>query len=256
MKRYKIDTRTLPPLEEVDLSDVDLSGGIGVILPAYNEEANIERAVTNSVEMLSSITDNYEVLVVNDASTDRTGEIVEAMSAKDWRIRIAHHTKNLRLGGAIRTGFKESSKDYVFYCDSDSPVDMLDVKRALPLMTEYDMVTGYRLTREERFVRKIYSKTYNSIIRSLFGFCLNDINFSFKLMKRSVIQNLELHANGGFIDAEFISEILRNGHKVVQVGVNYFPRTSGVSTMASPSVIMEIFEEMWRYYRRIRNSSS
>ena len=256
MKRYKVDKLPLPPLEEVDLSDVDLSGGIGVMLPAYNEEANIEQAVKKSVEMLSSITDNYEVLVVNDASTDRTGKIIEAMSAQDSRIRVVHHEKNLRLGGAIRTGFKESSKDYVFYCDSDSPVDMWDVKRVLPLMAQYDLVTGYRLTREERFVRKIYSKTYNTIIRNLFGFCLIDINFSFKLMKRSVIQSLELHANGGFIDAEFISEILRNGHKVVQVGVNYFPRTSGVSTMASPLVIVEIFEEMWRYYRRTRNSSS
>ncbi|NQS98132.1 MAG: glycosyltransferase family 2 protein [candidate division Zixibacteria bacterium] len=254
--KYKIDRLELPPLEEVDLTNLDLSGGVGVMLPAYNEEENIERAVKNSVEMLASFTDNYEVLVVNDASTDKTGRILEDMSRDNSHIRVVHHKKNLRLGGAIRTGFKESGKEIIFYCDSDSPVDMWDVKRVLPLMATYDLVAGYRLTREERFIRKVYSKTYNSIIRSLFGFKLTDINFSFKLIKKKVFENIELHSNGGFIDAEFISEILRGGFRAAEVGVHYYPRATGESTMASPSVILEIMAEMWKYYQRMKKGSS
>ncbi len=243
----------LPPLEEANLSRVDLSGGISVFLPAYNEEENIECAVRRSVEMLSSITDNYEVLVVNDASKDRTAEIVNAMIAANSHIRMITHEKNTRLGGAIRTGMKKSTKGIVFYCDADNPVDMWDVKRALPFIADFDVVTGFRLVREERPHRLLYSKVYNFITSNLFKFSGRDVNFSFKLIKRKVIDAVELHSKGGFIDVEFISETLRKGFTIGQVGVMYYPRVAGVSTMASNSVILEILKEMWQYYRRISN---
>ncbi|MBL7190866.1 glycosyltransferase family 2 protein [bacterium] len=252
--KYTIDAHKLPKLEEVDLSGVDLSGGISVFLPAYNEEGNIERAVKSSVEMLKSITDNYEVLVVNDASTDRTRRIVEELIKQNSHIRIYNHEKNTRLGGAMRSGFYLTTKDYIFYCDADNPVDMWDVKRALPLMAEYDLIAGFRFNRDERFIRKIYSKVYNTIVRNLFNVRARDINFSFKLVKRTVLDEIELRCRGGFLDGELIIEALRRGFNVAQVGVRYIPRTAGVSTMASPAVIIEIMKEMWAFYRRIQKS--
>lgn len=252
--KYRPHRFELPPLEEVDLSGVNLNGGISVFLPAYNEEANIERAVRSSVEVLESISDDYEVLVVNDASTDRTREIVEAMAAENNRIRIFNHEKNTRLGGAIRTGFTQTSKNIVFYCDADNPVNMWDVKRALPLMAKYDLIAGYRLQREERFHRLIYSAAYNSLVKLVFGIDSYDINFSFKLVKRELLDKIELHSNGGFIDVEFIVEASKRGFKICRVGVQYFPRTAGVSTMATFSTILKILAEMWAYYRRIRKN--
>ena len=242
----------LPPLEDVDLGGVDLTGGISIFVPAYNEEANIERAIRNSVEVMESITDNYEMLVVNDASTDSTKEIVERLAAENDRIRIVTHERNTRLGGAIKTGFTRTTKDIVFYCDADNPIDMWDVKRALPLMADYDLVAGYRLQREERFYRLIYSYVYNTLVGTIFGIESFDINFSFKLVKRSILDKIELHSKGGFIDVEFIAEALRNKAKICRVGVEYFPRTAGVSTMASFAVILKILQEMWIYYRRFR----
>ncbi len=253
--RKSLDTLSLQPLEEIDLSGVDLSGGISVFLPAYNEEGNIERAVSASSEMLKSITDNYEVLVVNDASTDRTLEIVERMARNNSHIRIITHKRNTRLGGAIQTGFFKSSKSIVFYCDADNPVSMWDVKRSLPLLAKYDLITGYRLNREETLRRKIYSMVYNSLTGLLFSFSAEDINFSFKLVKREALNKIELHSRGGFIDVEFIVEVLRHNFRVCQVGVKYYPRQAGVSTMASPSVIIEIFQEMWAYIKRTRKKS-
>lgn len=249
--RTKIPQFELPLLENVDLSGLDLSGGISVFLPAYNEEENIERAVSRSVEVLSSITDNYEVLVVNDASKDRTAEIMNRMIAENPHIRMITHENNTRLGGAIRTGFKKTTKDIVFYCDADNPVDMWDLKRALPLMKDFDIVTGFRLIREERFHRLVYSWVYNNLTGTVFKFKARDINFSFKLIKRKVLDRVELYSKGGFIDVEFISEVLRKGFKMGQVGVMYYPRTAGVSTMASNAVILQILKEMWTYYRRM-----
>jgi len=251
--RIKIPQFELPPLEIVNLSAVDLSGGISVFLPAYNEEENIERAVSRSAEVLSSITDNYEILVVNDASTDRTAEIVNRMIAANSHIRMVTHEKNTRLGGAIRSGFTKTTKDIVFYCDADNPVDMWDVKRALPLMKDFDIVTGFRLIREERFHRLLYSWVYNNLTGTLFKFNARDINFSFKLIKRKVLNQVELRSNGGFIDVEFIAEALRKGFKMGQVGVMYYPRSAGVSTMASKAVILQILKEMWKYYWRIKS---
>jgi glycosyltransferase involved in cell wall biosynthesis len=248
-----LDTRELKPLEEVNLDEVDLSGGISVFLPAYNEEENIERAVNESVEVLSSITDNYEALIVDDASTDRTGEIADALSAQNPHVRVIHHQTNTRLGGAMRTGFFRSEKSIVFYCDADNPVNMWDVKRSLEYIKDYDLVTGYRLNRSETLKRKIYSRVYNFIIGRLFGFKAIDVNFSFKLVRREALNKIELHSDGGFIDAEFISEIVRHGFRICQVGVKYYPREAGVSTMASVSVIFEIIREMRAYLRRIKN---
>ena len=242
----------LPPLDIVDLSGVDLSGGISVFLPAYNEEENIECAVRRSVEVLSDITDNYEVLVVNDASKDRTAEIVEQLIRENPNIRLVTHEKNTRLGGAIRTGMKQTTKDIVFYCDADNPVDMWDVKRALPYIKDFDVVSGFRLIREERFHRLLYSKVYNLLTGTLFKFSVRDVNFSFKLIKRKVLDAVELHSVGGFIDVEFISEVLCKGFTIGQVGVMYYPRVAGVSTMASNSVIIEILKEMWQYYLRVK----
>ena len=250
--KYKVNRHQLQPLEEIDLDGVDLSGGICVLLPAYNEEENIERAVNSSVKVLETITENYEVLVVNDASHDRTGEIVEAMSEENPRIRIVHHKTNTRLGGAMRTGFENLKKDIVFYCDADNPVDMWDVKRSLPLMKDYDIVSGFRLNREETAKRKIYSRIYNMIVQRMFSFNMIDVNFSFKMIKRKVLDSVELHCSGGFIDGELIVLALRKGFKIAQVGVKYYPRTAGVSTMASPKIILQIMKEMCQFYLRIK----
>ena len=250
--RIEIPRFDLPALEEVDLSGLDLKGGISVFLPAYNEQENIECAVSRAVEVLSNITDNYEVLVVNDASTDNTAAIVEKMIAGNPRIRMITHPKNTRLGGAITTGLKKTTKDIVFYCDADNPIDMWDVKRALPFLKDFGLVTGYRLIREERLHRLVYSKVYNFLTGNLFKFKAVDINFSFKLIKREVLDRVDTKSRGGFIDVEFISEVLRKGFKMGQVGVTYYPRVAGVSTMASNSVILEILKEMWQYHRRLK----
>jgi glycosyltransferase involved in cell wall biosynthesis len=223
---------------------------ISVFLPAYNEEENIERAVLSSVAVLREISDDWEVIIVNDASQDRTGEIGERLAAEIPGVRIIHHEKNTRLGGALRTGFANSSKELVFYTDADNPIDMNDLKKAVPLMADADFITGYRLNREEPLKRKIYSRCYNWLIRLLFGLKVRDVNFSFKLVKQEVLKKAKLRSMGSFIDAELLIEARKYGFKIREMGVRYYPRTRGVSTLATPSVIFKILEELWIYYRR------
>jgi glycosyltransferase involved in cell wall biosynthesis len=222
---------------------------ISVFLPAYNEEENIEEAVMNTARVLSEISDDWEVIVVDDASRDRTAEIIDRLAAEIPQVRAIHHEVNTRLGGALRTGFANSTKDLVFYTDADNPIEMNDLKWAVPLMDGVDFITGYRLNRDEPIHRKVYSRCYNWLIRLLFGLKVRDVNFSFKLLKQDVLKKCTLRSQGSFIDAELLVEARKYGFKIKEVGVRYFARTRGVSTLASPTVIFKILDELWTYYR-------
>ena len=220
---------------------------VTIFFPAYNEEGNIESAVRSAVEVLSDLCSDYEVLVVDDASTDRTGEIADALSREFPKVRVIHHPENRQLGGAMRTGFAEASKELVFYVDADSPVDLRDLGKALDLMNGTDIVIGYRQNRDETFKRALYSKIYNFLIRLMFGLHVKDVNFSFKLFRRKVLETITLQTASSFLDAELLIAAKRTGFTIKEIGVKYYPRETGVSTMASPSVIWKIVCDMGSY---------
>ena len=125
---------------------------------------------------------------------------------------------------------------------------MTDLKKVLPLLKEYDFITGYRLNRDEPLHRKIYSACYNWLIRIVFGLKVRDVNFSFKLLKKEILEKIQLEAQGSFIDAELLLEAKRYGFRIHEVGVQYYPRKFGKSTLAKPGIILTILQEMSRYY--------
>jgi glycosyltransferase involved in cell wall biosynthesis len=229
---------------------------LSVFFPAWNEEDYVERAVARARTVLERLTDDWEIIVVNDASTDRTREIAEGLARKDPRIRCISHEVNLKLGGAMKTGFSASTKDVVVYSDMDLPFDMNELERALHLMEylEADMICAFRFDRtSEGNKRIVYSYVYNLLISTLFGVAIKDINFSFKVVHRRVLESLELKAQGSFIDAELVVKAIRKGFKVFQMGVDYFPRTRGVSTLASPQVIVKMLKELGSLYGDLRS---
>jgi glycosyltransferase involved in cell wall biosynthesis len=231
---------------------------ISLFLPAWNEEDYVERAVTRAVAVLERLTDDFEVLVINDASTDRTRELAEALAAKDPRVRCISHEVNQKLGGAMKTGFSSSTKDVVVYSDMDLPFDLHEIGRALHLMEylEADLICAFRHDRTSEGPRRIlYSFVYNALITGLFGTHIKDINFSFKVVHRRVLEAIELKSQGSFIDAELVVKAVKKGFKVFQMGVDYFPRTRGVSTLASPSVIVKIVQELAELYGEVKHPS-
>ncbi|HLL56112.1 MAG TPA: glycosyltransferase family 2 protein [Myxococcaceae bacterium] len=228
------------------------SPSISLFFPAWNEEDYVERAVTRAMTVLSRLTDDYEIIVVNDASTDRTQEIAEGLAAKHpQHVRVMTHPVNLKLGGAMRTGFSSSTKDVVVYSDIDLPFDLNELERALHLMEylEADMICAFRFDRTSEGAKRIvYSFFYNLLIRSLFNVQVKDVNFSFKMVHRRVLESIELKSQGSFIDAELVVKAIRRGFRVFQMGVDYFPRTRGISTLASPAVIGKIVRELLQLY--------
>ena len=226
---------------------------LSVFYPMWNEEDYIERALTFGKRACEDLMErgdivDYELIVVDDKSTDRTPEIADRLAAADPRVRVIHHEKNRKLGGAMKTGFAAATGDLVLYTDADLPFDMHELPRAVRLLREYDVdiISAYRFDRTgEGSLRSIYTFVYNALIKAVFGVKVRDINFAFKLCRRRIFDHVELRSEGSFIDAELIIRATRLGYEIMQMGVDYFPRTRGVSTLSSPGVILTILKEMW-----------
>lgn len=224
---------------------------VSLFFPAWNEEAYVGRAVERAHPVLRKLGLPFEILIVDDASTDRTREIALELAAKYPEVRVITHAVNRKLGGAMKTGFAEARGEIVVYSDIDLPFDLAEIERALRLMDylEADVLCGFRFDRtNEGPKRLVYSFAYNWLVRALFGVYVKDINFSFKVVRRRVLEAVTLESEGSFIDAELLVRAIRSGFKVFQMGVDYFPRVRGVSTLASPTVILKIVRELLRLY--------
>jgi glycosyltransferase involved in cell wall biosynthesis len=226
---------------------------LSVFYPMWNEEDYIERALEFGGRacrdlMAAGDIGHYELIVVDDKSTDRTGEIADQLAAADPHIRVIHHERNRKLGGSMKTGFSAATGDLVLYTDADLPFDMAELPRAVRLLREYDVdiISAYRFDRTgEGSLRAIYTWAYNGLIKALFGVKVRDINFAFKLCRRRIFDHVELKSEGSFIDAELLIRATRLGYGIMQMGVDYFPRTRGESTLSTPGVILTILREMW-----------
>jgi glycosyltransferase involved in cell wall biosynthesis len=225
---------------------------LSIFFPMWNEEDYVERAVRAAEDECQRLVDvgeiaDYELVIVDDCSTDRTPEIADALAAADARIRVVHHPVNRGLGGSIKTGFDSVRGDVVLYTDADLPFEMLELGRALRVLRHYeaDMVSAYRLDRTGEGPRRaVYSFVYNSLVQLVFGTRVRDINFAFKLVRRRVLDVAQPVSEGSFIDAELVIRAQRLGFHIVQIGVDYFPRSRGVSTLSSLAVIRRMLKEM------------
>lgn len=235
--------------------------GITIFFPAYNEESYIRRAVKAAMEVGNHMVkdeeiDDYEILIVNDASSDKTAAIADELSSGDKRIRVIHHSVNKGLGGALKTGFQNAGMDVVLYSDIDLPFDMMELKKAYRLMLYYeaDIVAAFRFDRTgEGFFRLVYSIAYNFLINVVFKLRIRDVNFAFKLVRKDVFKYVELKSDGSFIDAELLAKAKKYGMNIIQFGTNYFPRSRGISTLSSMRVIITILRDLFTLYGEIRS---
>jgi glycosyltransferase involved in cell wall biosynthesis len=228
---------------------------VSLVIPMYNEELNIEHAAAAAVESLDKYSSDWEIVIVDDASTDSSPRIAASLATADPRIRVLRHEKNRKLGGTLRTGFAAATKELVFYMDADVPFDPDVLGRAVRAMelTGADMIAAYRHDRTmEGFKRAVYTLVYNTLIGILFGWPHRDINFSFKLMKRRVLEAITLKSEGSLIDAELVVKAKNRGFSIQQIGIDYFPRSRGESHLGSFTVVLKIIRELIALYPEMR----
>lgn len=226
---------------------------LSVIFPAFNEEANVAASVEGVRAVLRRHFDDFEIIVVDDGSTDRTPALADDLAARYPEVRVLHHDQNYKLGRTLRTGLAAATKELVFYTDADLPIDFHEIPRGVELLLRngVQVVTGYRLTRSERWWRTVYTVVYNGLVDAVFGLRLRDVNFSYKLFSAEALRRLELTSEGSFIDVEILARARRAGMNIDEIGVHYSPRRAGRSTLARPGVIVKILQEMAAFWWRV-----
>jgi glycosyltransferase involved in cell wall biosynthesis len=228
---------------------------ISVFFPCYNEQENVRRTVEKALEVLEKLNADFEVIIVNDGSSDGTGRIADEITKRDGRVKVVHHQHNLGYGAALQSGFKTATKELVFYTDGDGQFDINEMPPLLPLMEQYDIVSCYRLNRRDPIIRKINGWCWTRLVCLLFGLKIRDIDCAFKLYKREIFDKIELSSTGALIDTEILARAARMGCRITQKAVHHYPRTSGRQTGASVRVILRAFKELFKLQSRIRSGN-
>lgn len=225
---------------------------VSVFFPCYNEQDNIRRVVERAKEVLERIGTDFEVIVVNDGSSDGTGLAADELAGVDKRVKAVHHPHNLGYGAALQSGFRAATKQFVFFTDGDGQFDIGEMPGLLPLMEKFDIVCGYRLNRSDPLIRKLNGWLWTKLVCLLFGMNLRDIDCAFKLFRREIFDHIQMSSSGALISAEILARAARKGYRITEVGVHHYPRTAGSQTGAKLKVILRAFKELFSLYNRIR----
>jgi glycosyltransferase involved in cell wall biosynthesis len=228
----------------------DLTGpltvrGLSVVLPAYNEETVIDQTAARCSEALAVMAPDYELIVVDDGSSDRTGEIADRLAASDTHVRVVHNRPNRGYGGALIAGFNAASKSLIFFMDADGQFDIRDIAALLRLREQgHRAVLGYREHRHDPLVRLVNAWGWNVLVSLLFGLRIRDVDCAFKLVDTSLIRVADIQAEGAMVNTELLVKLSKLGVPFVQVPVRHYHRLHGSSTGANPRVIVRAFREL------------
>lgn len=222
------------------------------MLPAHNEIGNLPAVITRTLDVLPSLVERFELIIVDDGSTDGTGALLDSIAADDPRIVAMHHPKNRGYGSALRSGFSVASGDFIMFMDADQQFDIADLTFLAPFIGDYDIVAGYRSRRNDALHRIIYAWMFTTAMRIVFGIRQRDIDCAFKVFRAELLQSMELVSPGALLNSEILAKAQRVGATWVEVGVNHYPRTSGESSGGSAKVVFRAMKEtmvLWKMMR-------
>lgn len=223
-----------------------------IFFPFYNEEANIERVVGDALAAAPKFAEKFEIIMVNDGSKDRTGELADQLEKQNPECRAAHNRPNQGYGGAVKRGFREARMEYIFFTDGDGQFDINELDKLVNLLKECDLAVGYRIKRADPFMRKLNAFCWGTLVRFLFGIRVRDIDCAFKLIPKSFMDSIELWSDGALISTELLAKATNKGLKIREIGVNHYPRKAGEQTGAKLSVILKAFRELFKLRKRIK----
>ena len=204
--------------------------GISVFFPAFNDAGTIASMVLAALRTCAQLTDDYEVIVVNDGSTDYTAEVLEDIASKYERVLVVTHKKNRGYGGALKTGFKTASKELVFYTDGDAQYDAHELAILAPAMRpNVDIVQGYKIARHDPLFRIIIGRIYHHIVKIAFGLPVRDTDCDFRLIRKSALERFTLNSNTGTIPVELVKKLYDSGAVFAEVPVHHYHRAYGRS---------------------------
>ena len=224
---------------------------LSIVLPAYNEETNVASAVEQVSAVAQQLGMEYEIILVNDGSADRTGEIGRELMERVPHFRLVEHYPNRGYGGSLKAGFAAATKDLIAFVPADNQFDFGEIHLLLDALDGADIVSGYRAKREDHFVRRLNALGWNTLVRVLFGYLCHDIDCGFKLFQREVLDHVTITSDGAMIDTELLAGARARGFRIAEVPVTHLPRVGGEATGANFKVIAKAFRDLARFRRRL-----
>jgi len=229
---------------------------LSVFFPAYNEEERISATVKKALAVAPKAAEKYEIVVINDGSKDKTGEVIDSLAEKHNYVRALHHKKNRGYGAALKTGFYKTKYQWITFTDSDGQFDFSEITDFIEAQkkTGKKLVIGYYKKRQVPFYRKVNTFLWEGVVRILFGLNVRDIDTAFKLIHRDVINTIpKLESErGAFISSEFLIKAKKAGFGMVEVPVTHFPREEGKGTGSNLDVIVKSFVDLFKLWKKLR----
>jgi len=218
---------------------------LSIFFPFYNEEANIVAQTKEALKIAPRFSQKWEIILVNDGSADKTGQIAQELAKKYPGVRAVSHPQNRGYGAAVKTGLKKSRYDWIFFSDGDRQFNLKELEKLVEKSDQADLVIGYRQKRADSFIRLANAKLFNFLIRLLFGLKVKDVDCAFKLIKKEVVDNiLPLKSDGALVSSELLIKAQKKGYKILEVPVSHYPRKAGKQTGANPRVIFKAFYDI------------
>lgn len=228
---------------------------LSIFFPAFNEEKNVEKSVKKAIEVAKKITNDYEIIVIDDGSIDNTASIADKLAKNNPKIVVIHHKKNQGYGGALITGIKTAKKDLIFFSDIDLQFNLKELIKFMKYIEKYDAVIGYRNPRKDPFMRLVNAWGWKMLINLLFNLRVKDIDCAFKLFNRKVFDKIKISSKGAMISAEILIRIKQANFTIKELPVKHYPRTAGSPTGAKFSVIVKAFKELIKVHKKIKQEN-
>jgi len=204
---------------------------LSIVIPAYNEEENIGKAIREAVKVGKRYFKRFEVIVVDDASSDNTPDIVKRLTKKNSEVFLISHKTNRGKAAALNTGFKSAKGEYLFYTDADNQYNIDDIKGLKKLIDKADIVSGFRINKAISPFRKFASDIYNLIARVFLGIKARDIECAFKLFKKEKLKQIKIESSNFMVETEILAKATKLGFKIVDFPVKHYPRTGGETSV-------------------------
>lgn len=229
---------------------------LSVFFPAYNEDKNVKKTVSDAKKVLEKIAKKWEIIIVNDGSMDKTGEIADTLAEKDKRIRVIHHSPNRGYGGALKSGYESAKFTWVAFTDIDRQFDFSEIRKLIKKQKETgaDLVLGIRTNRADPFIRKLYTFVWSKLLpRILLGLRVTDYSCGFKLIRKKVYDAVQpLIGEEKVTQIEMLTKAQRFGFKFAEVGVNHYPRKFGHQTGADLKVVLRSLRDILKLWWQLR----
>jgi glycosyltransferase involved in cell wall biosynthesis len=230
--------------------------GVSVVLPAHNEAENIVEAVRQALAAAESVSPRQEVIVVDDGSSDATAAAALALRKQDPRVRLVQHERNLGYGSAVRSGISAAGMEWVLLTDADLQFDLRQLSEFVPHTVDSELVIGYRARRCDPLFRRLNARAWNVLIYALFRLHVRDVDAAFKLIRRDVLDGLDLFSTGATIDTELLAKARRRGARLVELPVLHRARLAGEASGANLRVIARAFRELLQLRHDMRERAA